>query len=250
MRMDNSWSRDLAMSASANLETGMTYALFHGCDEQDVKVLTDWLKITARSDVHPMLLPALFAELQLRRHKRLTRDKWSKLVMLYAHTGQYRNSASGPPPGSVYGDEIDYDNITRELLGVHQATGFLEKSLLSFQRQLEQMLAQLAVIELTIPQARKDFIIAETSRIGERLKEILDDYAELLTECKMTKDGVSLLIGAVRWSSCLLNPHPKLVSDSLYRFLISLHNETTSLISQLPPTRGNSLPQPEEIVLP
>ena len=69
MRMDNSWPRDLAMSASAEVGTGMTYALFHGCDEQDVKVLTEWLQITAYSAGHPLLLPALFVELQLRRHK-------------------------------------------------------------------------------------------------------------------------------------------------------------------------------------
>lgn len=86
MRMDKSWPRDLAMSASAEVGTSMTYALFHGCDEQDVKSSTEWLQMTAYSVGHPLLLPALFAELQLRRHKRLAQDNWRKLVALYSHT--------------------------------------------------------------------------------------------------------------------------------------------------------------------
>ena len=75
------------MSASAEVGTGMICALFHGCDELDVKVLTEWLRMTTYSAGHPLLLPALFAEQQLWRHKRLAQDNWRKLVVLNAHTG-------------------------------------------------------------------------------------------------------------------------------------------------------------------
>lgn len=220
MRMDNAWSRDLAMSASTNMMTGMTYALLHGCDEQDVEVLTDWLKMTERSAGHPTLLPALFAELQLRRHKRLTRDNWSKLTTLYAHTGQYRSPTSGPQPGSLQEDTFDYDNTTREVLRMYQDTGFLEKSLLNFQRKLKQMLAKLTVIGITMPEARKDFIITESTRIGERLEEIIDDYEGLIAKCKLITDGASLLTEAVRSSPCLHIFRLEPVSDS-HRFGIS-----------------------------
>ncbi len=213
MRMDNSWSRDLAMSASANIGTGMTYALFHGCDERDVKMLTDWLKMTTCSAGHPMLLPALFSELQLRRHKRLTQDNWRKLVTLYAHTGQYGNHALRAQPVLLQEDAIDYDNTTREVLGMYLDTGFLEKSLMKLRRGLKQMEGQLAVIRTTVPEARIDFIATENARIGERLGEMTDDYEGLIAECKLITDGASLLINAVSRSPCLHNPYRETLPD-------------------------------------
>ena len=209
MRMDNSWSRDLAMSSSANVEQGMTYALFHGCDDQDVKVLTDWLKMTTYSAGHPLLLPALFAELQLRRHKTLTRDNWSKLVTLYAHTGQYGNHAQKAQHAPLRENAVDYGNTTREVLGMYQDTGFLEKGLTKIRRELKQMASQLEVIKATVPEARTEFIVTENARIGERLEEMMDDYESLLAECKLIMDGASLLNNAVSRVFCLLTLHSK-----------------------------------------
>lgn len=197
------------MSCSANVGTGMTYALFHGCDQQDVKVLTDWLRITTYSAGHPLLLPALFAELQLRRHKRLTRDNWSKLVRLYAHTGQYGNRAQKAQPAPLQENAFDYDNITREVLGMYQETGFLEKGLMKFRRGLKQMASQLEVIKTTVPKARIEFIVTENTRIGERLEEMMDDYEGLLAECKLIMDGASLLNNAVSRAFHLLALYPE-----------------------------------------
>ena len=194
------------MSASANMQTGMTYALFHGCDDHDVKVLTDWLTMTTDSAGHPMLLPALFAELQLRRHKRLTRDNWSKLVTLYAHTGQYGHQASGQPV-PLQDDPVDYDTTTRDVLGMYQDTGFLENSLLTSQRGLRRMAAQLTVVEKAVPPFRKDFILTEGGRIRERLEDMMDEYERLIAKCKLITDGASLLTGAVSRWSCLCTAH-------------------------------------------
>ena len=197
MRMDNSWSRDLAMSASASVETGMTCALLHGCDEQDVKTLTDWLSMTTYSAGHPLFLPALFAELQLRRHKKLARDNWCKLVTLYANTGQYKNHSPGVQPVASYEVAFDYDDTTREVLGMYQDTGFLEKSLTKYRRGLKKVVGQLAVIKTTMPEAQRDFIAGESTRIRERLEEMMGDYEELTAECKLVMDGASLLNSAV-----------------------------------------------------
>lgn len=204
MRIDNSWPRDLAMSASTNMETGMTYALFHGCDDHDVTVLSGWLKVSAHSAGHPMLLPALFAELQLRRHKRLNQKNWRQLVTLYALTGQYGNQVLGSPPLSSREGITDYANITRDIIVMHQDTGFLEKSHIKFNRTLKRMVAQLAVISVNVPEARKDFMAIEGARIEERLGEIIDDYEGLIEKCKLITEGASLLIGAVSYS-CSFN---------------------------------------------
>lgn len=201
------------MSASTNIETGMTYALIHGCDEQDVKVLTNWIKITTLSAGHPLLLPALFAELQLRRHKRLTHDNWNKLMTLYAHTGQYKDRAPEVQPTSLQEDTFDYNKTTRQVLGLYQDTGFLEKGLMKVRRWLNQMTSQMEVIENTAPEARTEFIATENARIRERLKEMMDDYEGLIAECKLITDGASLLNNAVSRFFHIPDLHPKTTSD-------------------------------------
>ena len=173
MRMENWWPRDLAMSASTNIETGITYALFHGCDEQDFKILTDWLQMTTFLAGHPLLPPAFFAEMQLRRHKELARDNWSNLVTLYAHTGQYGTSAPKLQTSSSQDDSIDYDKTTRDVLEVYQSTGFLERDLVRFCRSLKQMARQLHGVDATVTQARKTLISGESIRIEDRLDEMI-----------------------------------------------------------------------------
>ena len=194
----------------------MTYAIFHGCDEQDVKVLTDWLRMTTYSAGHPLLLPALFAELQLRRHKKMTRENWSKLVTLYAHTGQYGNQAQKEQPTPLQDNEFDYDYTTTEVLRMYQDTGFLEKGLMKFRRKLRQMACQSEVIKTTVPENQKEFIVTGNVRIGERLEEMTDDYEGLLADCKLIMDGASLLNNAVSWGislSCHLLGHEVLMSQ-------------------------------------
>ena len=198
--MNNSWPRDLAMSASANAETAMIYALFHGCDEQDMEILTSWLKMTTYSAGHPVLLPALFAELQLRRHKRLTRNNWSKLVTLNANTGQYRDRVPGVPLASLHVDTFDYDNTTREVLQMFQDTGFLEKDLVKTRRGLKQMISQQELIRTTMSGAQSNLFATENVRIARRLEEMTDDYEALIAECKVITDGASLLNTAVSLS--------------------------------------------------
>ncbi len=213
MRMDNAWPRDLAMSASTNIETGMTYALIHGCDEEDVKVLINWIKITTLSAGHPLLLPALFAELQLRRHKRLTRDNWSKLVTLNAHTGQYKDCAPEVQPTSLQEDTFDYKNTTRQVLRLYEDTGFLENGLMKVRRWFNQMPSQMEVIENTAPESRTEFIATENARIRKRLEEMMDDYEGLIAECKLIRDGASLLNNAVSRFFHIPDLHPKTTSN-------------------------------------
>lgn len=205
MRMDGSWPRDLAMSSSTNIVTDMTYALFHGCDEDDVKILTDWLKITCQSAGHPMLLPAIFAELQLRRHKRSCRESWTKLVTLYAETGQYSDPLSEVHPLYKSRKPFTVNETTRQILGLYQDTGFLEKGLLKTHAGLDQMISQLHPPANTAPKPQQDFTISENARIRGRLQEISSDYQALIAECKVITDGTSLLNSAVSRKSTLLH---------------------------------------------
>ena len=195
--MANSWARDLAMSTSTNVGTGMTYALILGCDERDVKMLTDWVRITSHSAGHLMLLPALFFELQLKRHVRLSEVNWSKLVTLCARTGQYGERPTEMQ--SVFPEEpVDYAETTRQVLGLYQDTGFLAKDLLKAIKALRMMAKILRLNASTVPNAvKKAFIVSENNRIEGRLDEMMDHYGGLIAECKQVADGASLLNQAV-----------------------------------------------------
>ncbi|KAL9612390.1 MAG: hypothetical protein Q9167_003030 [Letrouitia subvulpina] len=185
------------MSASADVQTGMTYAIFHGCDKQDEKILLEWLKLTTFSAGHPLLLPSLFAELQLKRYLTLTRENWTRLVKLCADTGQYRKPSQQAQASPPREDAFNYDNTTREILQMYQDTEFLVKDLTKIQNELKQMMGLLDLIRTAAPDTRKDFIARENARIGERLEEIVAEYDALLAECKLITDGASLLTNAV-----------------------------------------------------
>ena len=201
MRMGSSWSKDLAMSASANVETGITCAILHGCEEQDVKVLAEWLELTACSAGHPMLLPALFAEMQLRRHKTLGWDSWKKLMTLYASTGQYDNPMIDQQPTRLPASQVDYDSTTKEVLRMHQNTGYLKPALAQSQKQLVQMVAAIDLIACEVPDGRRGYIDIEGARIRSRLEQMIDDYERLIGKSNLTTDGASILIGAVSQGS-------------------------------------------------
>lgn len=128
---------------------------------------------------------------------------------MYAHTGQYGSRARGSLPASLQQKAIDYDETTRDVLGMYQDTGFLEKGLVKLRRGLKKMVSQLEVIETTVPEARTEFVVTENARIGERLEEMMDEYEGLIEECKLIKDEASLLNIAVSRKFHLLTIRPK-----------------------------------------
>lgn len=185
------------MSCCANIHTGVTRAIFLGCDQNDVRVLTGWLKILT-SMGHPVLLPALFAELQLRRHKTLIGNNWSKLVSLYAETGLYGDSNPARPyVATSKEDTKDYGRTTKHILQMHQDTGFLENSLRSCRRKLEQLISHATINDDVAPQSLKESTQAETTRIQARLQDMIIEYEEIEAKCKHITEGASILTAAV-----------------------------------------------------
>ena len=196
MRMSSGWPRDLAMSATANIENGLTSAIIHGCDQSDVEIIGEWLHFTKRSVAYPLLLPALFTELQLRRHKTMCKENSNSLVELYAKTGQYDESMLGKGLYSHLAQD-DYDSITKEVIRLHQKAGFLEQALSRAQKWLKQMVTQTDVITGAAREDRTTYIMAEGARLRDRLEEMIDIYDDLKGSCKLITDGASVMIAAV-----------------------------------------------------
>ncbi|KAH7345787.1 hypothetical protein BKA66DRAFT_23185 [Pyrenochaeta sp. MPI-SDFR-AT-0127] len=70
-RTPNSWDTDLALSATHYPERGLTYAILYGSSFIVEKAILQRLKSISIEAAHPVLLPGIFAELELTRHIRL-----------------------------------------------------------------------------------------------------------------------------------------------------------------------------------
>ncbi|CAO2653796.1 Nn.00g032070.m01.CDS01 [Neocucurbitaria sp. VM-36] len=70
-RTSNSWDLDLALTATYYPKRGVTYAMIFGCPQSVEKLIVDRLHTVTYEAAHPLLLPGVFTELELIRHKRL-----------------------------------------------------------------------------------------------------------------------------------------------------------------------------------
>lgn len=213
MRTDHSFSRDLALTTFSNLSTGQTFALIVGCDEYDKKALVEWLRLTTCSAGHPHHIPTLFAELQLRRYKALATEGWTKLLTIYADTGQFQNESRLPESNLGEMSFSSLGNTTKILAGTYQSTGFLEESVSHFQRDMLALRKSMSVqIPTELAPVRKDFLIHQNKRINKRVEEMIGDCKGTLAECKMIIDGASLLVGII-WN--LIAQHNNAMNRSI-----------------------------------
>ena len=195
--MDNSWPRDLALSSSSSRSTGITCGIVHGCEHADVQTLIKWLQMLIPSAGHTTFLPSLFAELQLRRHKTIVRANWRKLVALYAEIGLYEENMTDSIRDASQFGKSDYSDTTKQILRMHQDTCFLENSLTHCQRKLRQLASHVKDTAGMPSRRQMNLVTAEEARIKERLNDIVEDYDELHSKCRLITEGASILTGAV-----------------------------------------------------
>ncbi|CAN9309015.1 unnamed protein product [Alternaria alternata] len=76
-RTSREWPSDMALSATSYPEKGLTYAILYGCTSDIERSLLRSLNSTGDAASHPLLMPGIFAELELLRY---TRQVSSKIV--------------------------------------------------------------------------------------------------------------------------------------------------------------------------
>jgi hypothetical protein len=90
-RTSNSWESDLAMSATHYPISGLTYAIVYGCTIATEKMILRKLQLIGKEAAHPLVMPGLFAELELNRHTRLVEaqvtDVETKILELNIQSG-------------------------------------------------------------------------------------------------------------------------------------------------------------------
>jgi hypothetical protein len=199
MRMGGAFPRDLALATSSNLHSGRTCALIHGCDDNDLKSIETFLNFSKASIGHPMLLHLLFADLQLKRHKARHSSGWDGLLVGLHRIGLQRTNA---PEVLVWGDnvrdeDLNHNEMTKEMLDVFQKSGFLEQSLAKFRTLLTRMASHVRVDDATLSQAQIDYMNLHNPRIEQAITTLIDKYDDLVKNCNLTTNGASLLISAV-----------------------------------------------------
>ncbi|KAF1850800.1 uncharacterized protein K460DRAFT_412448 [Cucurbitaria berberidis CBS 394.84] len=70
-RTSNSWDSDLALTATYYPKFGFTYAMIFGCPQSVERSIVERLRTVTYEATHPLLLPGIFSELEMIRHKRL-----------------------------------------------------------------------------------------------------------------------------------------------------------------------------------
>ncbi|KLU85099.1 hypothetical protein MAPG_04131 [Magnaporthiopsis poae ATCC 64411] len=215
-RGSNAWPGDIALSATHFPSTGLTYAVFFGCefDEKPARVtalksgdrITGLLSNSESTVAHPMLLVGIFAEIELRRHMPIVKKAVAGLLgtvddVTAGEAGQEESHAIKP-----------WVNMQ-----------FIKIKLEAWRRELEKMVAHVEELSRTLYQAsevvpregdidpltlqpytaaqitafkieeeRRASLRATGERIKERLQDITNQYHEMISMSRMTMEGLTM----------------------------------------------------------
>ena len=201
MANDITGHKDIVMALSWNLAANVTYAILLGCEETDLKSCWNFLSYSTQAIGHPLLLLALFADLQLKRLKKLHRAELINLYIATSEAGLTRTE--GPevfatiqvPPGAQ--PSIDFDKVTRDVLRNFQDSGHLFQAMGRVRSQVQKVAACIDVSEPALSLEMKAYLSLNGGRISKQLETIISRYDNLIERSRLTTDGSSLLMSAL-----------------------------------------------------
>jgi hypothetical protein len=187
---------NIALSISYNASSGLTCALLLGCSDIQEAFVSEQIKAYSALASHPLLLPILLTTYQLRLLRRETKRLWRRLLKVETESKQ----TGAPVINSRFHPKkrIDYDSITKDVLGVIQLT-------VSWESYTQALLLGIESIQESI-----SYIDAKTSYpaagiLAERLIFLFHESKIMLWDFQLIdKRGQAQMI-AVSLSSQLLN---------------------------------------------
>ena len=175
----------------------MSFAVFYGSDPTVEASMLDRLRYVTIEARHPMLLPGMFAEMELERHKRYTDASIIDLEV------KIRESTIIDDDSEICSqDELERKNAEKRTAWLDMA--YLRNSITNWKVQLERMSEHIEELD------RED-VIQETCgnsphvshsmreitmKIKARLTAICDEYEEKVRDCTMRLDGMAI---ATQW---------------------------------------------------
>jgi hypothetical protein len=180
----------------------MSFAIFYGSNPSAEASILNRLQHVTTEARHPLLLPGMFAEMELERHKKYTEAGISDLEAKILELDMKLECSSQA--------EVERKNIEKRTAWLDMS--YLRDSITTWKVQLERMsehndsLARDPAIQASLDTAldTPHAILCETTtKIKTRLTAICDEYDEKIRDCTMRLDGMAI---ATQWV-CFLHPH-------------------------------------------
>ncbi|RWA14439.1 hypothetical protein EKO27_g638 [Xylaria grammica] len=195
-----SWPGDLGLSVTFTPQTLTSHAVMYGCDNETADNIIKRLSGSDLSELHPMVLVVLFAELERDRLDRLVRNKISRLIQqIISITENSNHTLDNKGPSSL---SPPLATSIRDWLEM----GDLRNGLQAFKRKMRDMMEHIDELQdiLLNPENERYGFAADLDRevlrgladtgakMKERLKHLVDEFDEHICKCATIIDGVGL----------------------------------------------------------
>ncbi|KAK8139412.1 hypothetical protein PG984_002792 [Apiospora sp. TS-2023a] len=186
-RSSNEWSRDLALTVTHLPDLHKTFCIMFGCDEETKAAVIKRLSGIGTEISFPLIMPAILIELERLRHLRVTtkaiESMETKIAELDFDTDKM-DEESGP--GTVV-----LRNAARRTTWLDAA--YLQNGLISWKFQLEKLKGCVT----TYPESHPTKCLRGTGeRVAARIEAIEEEYDQIILNCKMRLEGMSM---ATQW---------------------------------------------------
>jgi hypothetical protein len=187
---------DVLLSIATDEKTRISKGIIHGCTDDDMNLLIDWISLLGSEVFHPLLFPAIVLDFLRTKHCKRIDAQLSTLIEVSAATHQY------DPKCEDFAHVNDYNLRTKEVVRLHQDTGDLAILFAQTRKQVEKLLQIMEKGECASPPN-----VAEEcgTRIKEQLEDMLGIYDVLEQNCAHIREDCSMLMNAVCVTSMNLN---------------------------------------------
>lgn len=235
-RSANTWSNDLALTATHFTKSRLTFGILFGCTEEiELEVLNRISKAKEQA-FHPILLPGIFAELERERMVEVVESSIDQIEEAIMEMDNGASSGSEPADSSL--DDSGYPGGPRAARrSVWLNTTFLRNRLQIWKTQMSKMVKHVdeisAEIQADVNEEAK--CVFDDSRwsdqtltedmgsdllhmgglIKDRLKTIIEEFEEKMEDCTMRVDGMAMATQWVRRISIHMHLTSLLIVDSL-----------------------------------
>jgi len=221
-RSANTWSDDLALTATYFRQSRLTYGILLGCTADIERRVLNRVSKAKEQGFHPLLLAGIFAELERERLIEIvdtTIDRIEEAIFDLDSRGSALNEP--PPPEDDGLQHPDGERYTKRTAYLN--TTFLRNRLEIWKRQVLKMIEHVdelcaggasdSSLSPTLRQAQNapgvvtdaDRAFIRTSRLmRERLRALVEELDEKIEDCTMRVEGMTM---ATQWVS--LRPRPR-----------------------------------------
>lgn len=191
----------MALSVTFFPETGRTFAIFFGCDDEADRIITSRISMASRAAVHPLLLVGVFAEIERTRQIELVERSIDALET------RILNLDDEAFPRQHYENSPSRSVINEDLIEFWLNTSHLRNGLETWKAQLQKVVDEVGDLEIaafdtegpteingsTINRAEYRALMRKTGKkIKERLRSTINVYEEKIRECTTRVDGMTM----------------------------------------------------------